>query len=396
MQKASPKAIHFLGLTQIFSYGLLYYVFAILKEPLAQHVAVSPDTILKAISALLFIQAILSYLIGQFVDRIGGLRVLGTGLLLGSIGIGALWIVPSFWWVCLCLGIIGISFSLATYEVAFSIAVQLDERRSRHLISVISFYGGVASTVVWLIFSPILSHFGLITACLSAAAILASLGSIALYLSGSVQPLHARLATQTDFSFGLLSKIEKNALLLIAGSNAIYYMAFSAVTLLWISWFSSSLGNMTLAVILASLFGPFQVVGRVIEMRFAHKIDARITGIIAFCLIICGILLAMIPHPALAVISMILYGIGNGIITIMFGFVTNLYFSANVYGRAKGLITIPRGFGMALGPFLGSVFYGLYDGLFLPIIAGFVVMALLQFALLLRLPVANNVHQNKT
>ena len=40
-----------------------------------------------------------------------------------------------------------------------------------------------------------------------------------------------------------------------------------------------------LAVMLAALYGPFQVVGRVIEMRFGHRFDARITGMIAF---MCG------------------------------------------------------------------------------------------------------------
>ena len=45
-------------------------------------------------------------------------------------------------WFGICLVPVGIGMAMATYEVAFSAAVQLDEPRSRRSISIITFYGG--------------------------------------------------------------------------------------------------------------------------------------------------------------------------------------------------------------------------------------------------------------
>jgi hypothetical protein len=59
------------------------------------------------------------------------------------------------------------------------------------------------------------------------------------------------------------------------------YFLFSATTLLWVNWFLLQFEDAFLAVILASIYGPFQVVGRLAEMKFGHHLDARITGLIA-------------------------------------------------------------------------------------------------------------------
>ena len=73
--------VHFIGTTQIFSYGFLFYAFAVLKNPLAQHIGTSIEVILTAVSFALLLQALISYLVGKWVDTIGGLRILGAGLL---------------------------------------------------------------------------------------------------------------------------------------------------------------------------------------------------------------------------------------------------------------------------------------------------------------------------
>ena len=43
---------------------------------------------------------------------------------------------------------IGLGFAMSSYETAFSAAVQMDEVKSRKHISFITFYGGVASSVI--------------------------------------------------------------------------------------------------------------------------------------------------------------------------------------------------------------------------------------------------------
>ena len=87
---------------------------------------------------------------------------------------------------------------MSTYEFAFSAAVQLHEAKSRRSISIIAFYGGVASSLTWLSIHPLLEAVGLTGSCLviSGALVFASLmienaALRARPLSGMRRPRHS-------------------------------------------------------------------------------------------------------------------------------------------------------------------------------------------------------------
>ena len=165
-QKATHNVpFHSLGVSQILSYGCLFYAFAQLKIPLAANIGVDPREILAAVTGALLIQAFLAPLIGGWIDRFGALVVMTRGLLIGACGIALLPAVQALWWVWLCMVPIGLGFAMSSYETAFSAAVQMDEVKSRKHISFITFYGGVASSVIWLSIAPLLAWFGLEATC---------------------------------------------------------------------------------------------------------------------------------------------------------------------------------------------------------------------------------------
>jgi hypothetical protein len=68
---ANPKPttsrfpFHSLGISQIIAFGLMFYVFAQLKTPLALYTGVGEADILYAVSGSLFLQAFLAPFIGQ-------------------------------------------------------------------------------------------------------------------------------------------------------------------------------------------------------------------------------------------------------------------------------------------------------------------------------------------
>ena len=126
---------HSLGISQILSYGCLFYAFAQLKIPLAAKIGVAPSEILAAVTGALLIQAFLAPLIGSWIDRFGALMVMTRGLMIGAFGITLLPAFNSLWWVWLCMAPIGLGFAMSSYETAFSAAVQMDEANSRKHIS---------------------------------------------------------------------------------------------------------------------------------------------------------------------------------------------------------------------------------------------------------------------
>jgi len=384
--------VHFLGMSQIVSYGFLFYAFALLREPLGQKLGLAPTIILTAISASLLIQGALSYIVGKWADHFGGLRVLATGFFIGAIGIASLVFVTNLIMMMFCFILIGIAIAMCTYEVAFSTVVQLDEKRSRWLISVVSFYGGVASSLAWVTLQPILTEYGFAIACAFAACLLFIMGLMASFHARKQAQPHKAKGQIVPFHFASLQSSEKRALIILASANGIEYFTFAATALFWIRWFTDLFGDVTIAVWLAALYGPFQVVGRLLEMQLAKKIDARITGLIAALLTPLTLFLAQFADIRLAIITMVFFGIGHGILTVTFGFVTNLYFRAEIYGRAKGIIAAPRAVGMSSGPLVAGLIYAYNPAYFMPsFIASSAIVAGL-IGLLLRLKPTNAVH----
>ena len=85
-------------------------------------------------------------------------------------------------------------------------------------------------------------------------------------------------------------------------------------------------------------------------MKAGHHLDARLNGLIAAFLVPVSLMLVQIYSIPMAVLAMSLFGMGHGVLTVSFGFVTNFYFRAEIYGRVKGIIATLRAFGAATGP----------------------------------------------
>ena len=68
--------VHSLGISQILSYGLMFYAFAALKTPVAAATSLGESTVLTVLSMALILQAILMPIVGSWCDRHGALSVL--------------------------------------------------------------------------------------------------------------------------------------------------------------------------------------------------------------------------------------------------------------------------------------------------------------------------------
>ena len=390
--------VHSLGISQIFAYGLMFYAFAPLKAHLAAATGQSESVILTALSAALILQAVLTPAVGSWCDRYGALAVMRLGFIAGGTGIGGLSLIEfdpfaTLAWLCACLALAGTGMAMATYEVAFSAAVQLDEPRSRRSISIITFYGGVASSVTWLSIHPLLDLVGLSGTCLTIATVLC-LASVMMGMAARRAPPTPAQQTgeAAPFGWGILQRSERLALIILAASGALEYLLFAATTLLWINWFDTQYDNLPLAVLLASIYGPFQVVGRALEMHFGKHIDARLTGLLAALLVPCALVLVQFANIPMAVLAMALFGMGHGVLTVSFGFVTNLYFRAEIYGRAKGIIATPRALGAAIGPSVGGLLFGAGTEIFMSVMIAISLSGITLFASLMLLRPTNSVH----
>ena len=188
----------------------------------------------------------------------------------------------------------------------------------------------------------------------------------------------AQSSKPEPFTWSRMSFKERWAMLILGSSSSLEMMVFVGTSLLWISWFNVLFNDLGLAVILASIYGPFQVVGRVLEMKFGQKFDARLTGLIAFLLVPISLVIVQVPNIEAAVLAMAIFGMGHGVLTVTFGYVTNLYFKAEVYGRAKGGLSC-RALASALGLTVSGILFLAGHKLFFSVMIAFGLASWLLF-----------------
>ena len=125
-------------------------------------------------------------------------------------------------------------------------------------------------------------------------------------------------------------------------------------------------------------------------MRFGKAIDARLSAIIASLLLLRILVASAICLTPVAIIAMMLFGMGNGALIVAWGFLTNLYFQGAIYSRANGIVAAPKAIAMAAGPVLAALTYERFGGTYLIL---FLAVALIVAILLwlLRLAPENEV-----
>ena len=109
------------------------------------------------------------------------------------------------------------------------------------------------------------------------------------------------------------------------------------------------------ALAAASLFGPAQVVARLLEFSVRHRINPLISGRIA-CLLhpLGALVIAVGGAPVVAAFS-ICHGAGNGMLTIVRGTLPLALYGPVGYGARMGRIAIPARIAQAVAPFLFGV-----------------------------------------
>src|SRR5689334_2132824 len=136
-----------LGLTQVVSWGIIYYAFAVLVAPMARDLGWSATQIAGAFSAALLASAIAALPLGRCIDHYGARRVLLLGscaavlLLIAWARVQTLVAFYAIW-----LGM-GLAMAATLYEPAFAVVVTWFVRRRALALTILTSVGGLASTI---------------------------------------------------------------------------------------------------------------------------------------------------------------------------------------------------------------------------------------------------------
>ncbi len=334
-----------LGTAQTLAWGSSYYLPAILGDPIARDLGISSNWFFAAFSGALVISGLLGPRVGQQIDRVGGRQVLCTSNIVLAAGLALLGVSSSLWTMSAAWLLLGIGMGLGLYDAAFGALGRIYGHDARSAITGITLIAGFASTVAWPLSSLGLETIGWRDTCYTWALAHLVIG-LPLNLSlPRTEPGHA--------AEGLVSKphipIDRTMVLLSFAFAAAWTVtsAMAAHLPRIVEVFGATPAQALLA---GMMIGPAQVGARIMEAsllsRFHPLVSTRlacITNPIGVCVIA---IFGGVAAPAFA----LLYGAGNGILTIARGTLPLAMFGPENYAYRLGLIGAPSRICQALAP----------------------------------------------
>jgi MFS family permease len=367
-QAASFGTVAALGVAQIISWGSLYYAFSFLITPLMEASGGDKPTVFAAFSLGLLVSGLLSAPIGALIDRRGGRGVMTAGSLGGAVLLASLAHVQSVFALYAVWAGLGAVMAATLYDPAFAVISRLFAANYRRAITMLTLFGGFASTVFWPLTQFLIAEIGWRQALL----VLAALNLIVCV------PVHWRVlapgrpgaprrpvapAGPGAFRAALRTPVFYLLALAFTG-NA---LVFSATQVHLMSMLQAKQLSAASAALVGAMIGPMQVTGRVLELAFASRLSASAVGILAmaFLPIALWVLhIAGVQWPLLAAFAVI-YGIGNGAMTIVRGAIPAELFGRDAYGAINGAMAAPVTVAKAAGPLVAALLFvalGGYDG----------------------------------
>jgi MFS family permease len=359
LRHPATAAIVSLGFTQIISWGTTLYALGVLGKPIAADTGWGQSLVFGGLTVGLLVSGAVSASVGRFLDRRGGRLAMSLGSVLVAIGLVLLAQVRDAYSYLAAWAFLGLAMRLTLYDAAFAALVQVTPSRGRRAISYLTLFGGLASTAFWPIGHALNAAYGWRTTLLVFAAInlLACLPLHWLGLARRESPEQAEYARATGSGTQhsgrpLEGAARTMAMVLFGAIGAASAVVFGAMAVHLVPILEATGLAAATAVLIASLKGVAQVTGRIWDLTLARKWHPLDVGrvSIAFMPLSFGVLMLGGASFSTALAFTLLFGVSNGLVTIVRGAVPLALFGPQGYGTVLGILAAPYLVLAALAP----------------------------------------------
>ena len=353
-----------LGITQIVSWGSVYYGFAVLMEPLQRDLGASKDAVAGAFSVALLASGLCSIRIGRTIDRMGGRGVMSLGSLAAAVLLALLSQVESLPALYAVWAGLGVAMAATLYEPAFAVITQVFASGFRRALTVLTLFGGFASTVFWPLTTWLIERLGWRDATLWLALInLVVCVPLHLWLVPRSPVLRETVGPASDTRHTHRPWRERRFQAL-AIAFLVHYVVVSAVAAHLIAMLLARGLTPTAAAGIGALIGPMQVAGRIVEFGASRWVRVGQVGRIASVLLPASLLALLVADGGFGLLALfaVLYGAGNGAMTVVRGALPAELYGREHYGAIAGALATPGLLARAVGPLLAALLWTLLGG----------------------------------
>jgi MFS family permease len=345
-----PGLVGALGIAQIISWGSLYYAIGVLGAPMRAELGVSELFLFGSFTAGLLVCGAIAPATGRAIDRLGGSKVLSVGSVAGALGMAVLAMANSATLVVIGWAIAGASMAATLYDPAFATLSQHAGDKYRRAVTALTLLGGFASTVFWPLSKVLLDALGWRATWGVYAALQIA---VCLPIHMFVIPARARAGSSTQArSDDQRASSERPGLAKLNAAFAIANLVVGVVAVHMVGLLTGAGLTTSEAIAISVLMGPMQVAGRIVEMAFLKRAHATHVGVVALSLIVIAIVVLMLVSGGgvLALLFVMAYGAGNGILTIVRGAAPAEMYGAEGLGGLLGHLSRASSYARALGP----------------------------------------------
>ena len=382
------RAVPVLGVTQIVAWGAIFYSPVLTAPMIVAETGWSLTFTMSGFSIGLLAAGLVAPLVGRSIDRYGGHVVMTAGSLVSALGlIGLAYARDPAVYLAVWL-VLGAGLGASLYDPAFATLGRIFGAAARRPITVLTLAGGFASTAGWPATHLLIGAIGWRGTYLVYAALLAAICA----------PLHAfalprsRAAADAPIDGPPVRAVallppHGIAFVLVTAAFTAYAFVPSALSAHLLAIFGRSGIDPATVVLIGALFGPAQVVARVMELAFGRNVHPLLLARASVTLLVMAFaLLALLGISApLAAVFALLFGAANGLITIARGALPLALFGAEGYGRLIGRISGPWLLMQSAAPLvMAFVAEHASDAVALAFAASFAVVALACFAAIRR------------
>jgi MFS family permease len=358
-ERTDSRLILWLSLAQLISWGSVFYAFALLMAPLEQELGMSRAQSSLGFSLALLAEGLLAFPIGRWIDRGHERAVMTGGSLVMALCLFLHAFVSSvfgFYAVWLALGI-GLAATL--YPPAFAVLTRRFPTDFRRAIITMTFLGGLASTVFMPLTAWLIQLLGWRHAlwCLALVNLLVCVPIHALLLVHAPKSL-AQVVGSESAQRPMAHHMTRAPFVLIGVFTVLLMAVTAALPAHMVSLLREGGLQETWVIAVPASIGLLQVLARLLLYFFEHHFDLHLANRLIPGLIPLG-LLALLAAPMLGeaqlwlvLLFVLLYGMGNGMLTIVKGTAIAEYVNREHVASLNGALGLPTALARAGSPLM--------------------------------------------
>ncbi|OQO95151.1 MFS transporter [Saccharomonospora piscinae] len=363
MVEGRRRALAALCVTQITSWGVLYYAFPVLLTEINTATGWSLPWLTAALTASQLVSALVGIPVGRWLDRYGPRVVMTTGSVLAVGSLIAVALAPSLAWFGTAWAVAGIAMGAVLYPPAFAALTRWYGPDRVRALTMVTLAGGLASTVFAPLTAMLSAHLDWRGTYLALAAILGVLTVPAHWFGLRLPWPPAPRPGARHHSADPARVARSRAFLALVVSLSVAAFATFAVVIHLVPLLAErGIGTATAAVALG-LGGAGQVAGRLGYAALTRRttVRARTAGIL-LAMAVTTALLGVFTTVAALVVAAVVAGMARGMFTLVQATAVTERWGSTHYGRLTGLLSAPLTVTMALAPLAGAALAELLGG----------------------------------